>query len=98
MPAQLPLSVASPISVVPQAPPNKELDGISLLNDIDAVAAASHNNKGLLVEDRPWLCPASAKSLRTTNPIRAIVDPIVANIKSGNERGDGKDLISLAVS
>ena len=42
--------------------------------------------------------PASAKANRTTNPIRAIVDPIAANIKSGKERGDGKDHISLAVS
>lgn len=49
---------------------------------------------------KPWVtCPASAKSIRTINPIRALVDPIVANgIKSGEERGDGKDLISLAVS
>lgn len=46
-----------------------------------------------------WMCPASAKSLRTTNPIRAIVDPIVASsVKSGEERGDGKGQISLAVS
>lgn len=40
----------------------------------------------------------SSKSLRTSNPIRAIVDPIVAGIRSGEERGDGKDPISLAVS
>jgi tyrosine aminotransferase len=46
-----------------------------------------------------WFCPASEKSLRTINPIRAIVDPIVSkSIKSGAERGDGKDQISLAVS
>ena len=43
--------------------------------------------------------PASQKSLRTHNPIRAIVDPIMAHsIKCGKERGDGKDQISLAVS
>lgn len=41
--------------------------------------------------------PASQKSLRTQNPIRAIVDPIVKNIQSGAQRGDGKDHISLAV-
>jgi hypothetical protein len=35
----------------------------------------------------------SDKSLRTVNPIRAIV----ATIQSGEARGDGKDLISLAV-
>lgn len=44
------------------------------------------------------MAPASLKSLRTHNPIRAIVDPIVANsVKCGKERGDGKDQISLAV-
>lgn len=48
-------------------------------------------------DKKSWKCPASAKSLRTTNPIRAIVDPIVANIQGGEERGDGKDLISLAL-
>ena len=43
--------------------------------------------------------PASQKSLRTYNPIRAIVDPIMAHsIKCGKKRGDGKDQISLAVS
>ena len=43
--------------------------------------------------------PASQKSLRTHNPIRAIVDPIMAHsVKCGKERGDGKDQISLAVS
>lgn len=45
-----------------------------------------------------WKCTPSKKSLRTTNPIRVIVDPIVANgIQSGEERGDGKDPISLAL-
>jgi tyrosine aminotransferase len=43
--------------------------------------------------------PASQKSQRTHNPIRAIVDPIMAlSVKCGKERGDGKDQISLAVS
>eukprot|EP00986_Skeletonema_menzelii_P003241 scaffold971_cov142-Skeletonema_menzelii.AAC.5 len=42
--------------------------------------------------------PASQKSLRTHNPIRAIVDPIMAHsVKCGKERGDGKDQISLAL-
>jgi hypothetical protein len=49
-------------------------------------------------EENEWICPASAKSIRTRNPIRAIVDPIVANIKLGCQREDGKDPISLAVS
>jgi hypothetical protein len=50
-------------------------------------------------DETSWVAPASQKSLRTHNPIRAIVDPIVANsVKCGKERGDGKDQISLAVS
>lgn len=44
-----------------------------------------------------WICPASAKSIRTINPIRAIVDPIAKNIQTGEQRGDGKDVISLAL-
>ena len=51
-----------------------------------------------LDERRPWKTrPMSEKAQRTTNPIRRIVDPIVANIQNGSERGDGKDHISLAV-
>jgi hypothetical protein len=47
---------------------------------------------------KEWrVLPASVKSRRTVNPIRAIVDPIAANIQSGEARGDGKDHISLAV-
>ncbi|KAG7349195.1 tyrosine/nicotianamine aminotransferase [Nitzschia inconspicua] len=42
-------------------------------------------------------CPASQKSIRTQNPIRAIVDPIVKSMQSGLEREDGKDHISLAL-
>ena len=49
-------------------------------------------------EEHAWLCPASAKSNRTINPIRAIVDSIVADTKLGCQREDGKDPISLAVS
>lgn len=58
-------------------------------------------SNGKVVAEHPheWqVLPPSAKSLRTMNPIRAIVDPIVANIKSGEERGDGKNHISLGVS
>ena len=47
--------------------------------------------------DGTWpTLPASAKSQRTRNPIRAIVDPIVASAGKEN-REDGKKLISLAV-
>ena len=44
-----------------------------------------------------WSCPASEKCMKTTNPIRAIVDPIAKTIQSGYKREDGKDHISLAV-
>lgn len=40
---------------------------------------------------------ASAKSMRTTNPIRAIVDPITKSVVLGGIRCDGKSYISLAV-
>lgn len=80
---------ASPHSVVPVAvPKEKEMEDVFLLEG---------DHSMVKIEEKPWVCPASSKSLRTTNPIRAIVDPIVANIKSGEERGDGKDIISLAV-
>jgi hypothetical protein len=49
-------------------------------------------------DDAAWIFPASLKSIRTINPIRAIVDPIAKNIQSGSQRGDGKEHISLAVS
>lgn len=49
-------------------------------------------------QEQAWrICPASAKSIRTINPIRAIVDPIAKNIQSGRQRGDGKYPISLAL-
>lgn len=58
-------------------------------NDVDNIASPSK----VVVA-----APASKKSLRTHNPIRAIVDPIMAHsVKCGKERGDGKDQISLAL-
>ena len=56
----------------------------------------SHSSSTLPTPSWPTL-PASLKSQRTRNPIRAIVDPIVASAGKTN-RDDGKDLISLAVS
>lgn len=51
-----------------------------------------------LTTTKSWrILSPSAKSKRTVNPIRSIVDPIVANIQSGEARGDGKNHISLAV-
>ena len=57
-----------------------------------------HECEKTAITSNDWVCNVSDKALRTHNPIRAIVDPIVANsIKCGKERGDGKDQISLAV-
>ena len=44
--------------------------------------------------------PASRKARRTRNPIRAIMDPIMADARTtgGGRRHDGKGQISLAVS
>ena len=86
-------TVSSP-SLHPLSVPNDHedvpgLDDLQLLND-DSISASS----AVIA-----MAPASRKSLRTHNPIRAIVDPIMAHsIKCGKERGDGKDQISLAVS
>ena len=79
------LTVGSPTSVVLNAPtsPMAELPPLTHQDAAD--------------DDETWVCPASAKSLRTTNPIRAIVDPIVASSINAGERQDGKHQISLAV-
>ena len=83
-PSLHPLSVPNDRDDVP------ELDDLQLLNDDSIISASS----AVIA-----MAPASRKSLRTHNPIRAIVDPIMAHsIKCGKERGDGKDQISLAVS
>ena len=70
-----------------------EQEQVSSSADVNIAAASSSSRSGVIV------APASQKSLRTHNPIRAIVDPIMAHsVKCGKERGDGKDQISLAVS
>jgi hypothetical protein len=83
---------SSPISVVPD-----HHDGGPIVVEPMALTPQSEPRRPTSYNDS-WLCPASAKSLRTINPIRAIVDPIAKNIQTGTERGDGKDPISLAVS
>jgi len=42
-----------------------------------------------------WNLPASAKSIRTINPIRAIVDKVLAG--AGGDRADGKERIPLSL-
>ena len=70
-----------------------ELEDSSNDDNIAASSSSSSCNSVVIAS------PASQKSLRTHNPIRAIVDPIMAHsVKCGKVRGDGKDQISLAVS
>ena len=60
--------------------------------------SSNDNHSSSISSTSSWpTLPASVKSQRTRNPIRAIVDPIVAAAGQAN-RDDGKDLISLAVS
>ena len=87
----------------------------SATTNVNAKAAAAAVSNANLVNDKYntnslWNIPASKKSLRTRNPIRAIVDPIMAAAASSaakvassdtsdnNDLGGGKDQISLAVS
>lgn len=46
--------------------------------------------------DETWVCPASAKSIRTVNPVRDAIDPIAKGVKRGFQRADRKEPISLA--
>ena len=98
------VSMSSPTSVVSGSLIGGEVDPISLLDTTTTTtttstpdAATATTAKTTNAKSSWTVLPASQKSLRTTNPIRALVDPIVANIRTGKERGDGKDLISLAV-
>ncbi len=84
-------NVSSPTSVVAAQGMN-----VDLIMETIVLGYKQQEEKGF--DEEAWICPASAKSIRTINPIRAIVDPIVQNIQTGEQRGDGKDLISLAVS
>jgi hypothetical protein len=98
---------SSPKSVVDiQNPKMEELEVLhleesvvkatSILETCDDDEKKDEND--LVVRSTAWLsCTASQKSLRTQNPIRAIVDPIMKHIQSGIDRGDGKNHISLAV-
>ncbi len=99
-------STSSSPRLQPSTTPRIQFSGFALqLNDAittveleessnDGIAASPLSSRSAVIAS-----PASQKSLRTHNPIRAIVDPIMAHsVKCGKERGDGKDQISLAVS
>jgi hypothetical protein len=78
------LEISSPTSVAIAGPRVSSVESLDLLSKED-------NRTG-------WgTLKASAKALRTVNPIRAIMEPIGKTIQSGEARGDGKDLITLAV-
>ncbi|KAL9186669.1 hypothetical protein ACHAXT_005907 [Thalassiosira profunda] len=96
-------SASSSPSLPPASPPAVDLP--PCFAQLHGTAASSVSSapddasgcKGVK-EEKAWTAPASRKSLRTHNPIRALVDPIMASsIESGKERGDGKDQISLAL-
>jgi hypothetical protein len=94
---------SSPKSVADiQYPKMAQLEDLDLTLEATSDKVTGDDEKkyetDLILRSTVWLsCPASQKSLRTQNPIRAIVDPIVKKIQSGTDRGDGKDHISLAV-
>ena len=94
-------SPALPPSLAPTDVDDEPLK-LTSLDTASSISVESDADIGDTTNSSPlssWVAPASSKSLRTHNPIRAIVDPIMANsIKCGKERGDGKDQISLAVS
>jgi hypothetical protein len=102
-------STSSSPCLQPSTPPHVPSGFALQLNDAIATADLEQqedtSNGNIVVSsssirnDVVIASPASQKSLRTHNPIRAIVDPIMAHsVKCGKERGDGKDQISLAVS
>jgi len=82
----------------PSLPPSTPTNDVPPLTNASR-SSSTENGFDATSQESAWVAPPSKKSLRTHNPIRAIVDPIMANsIKCGKERGDGKDQISLAVS
>jgi len=62
-----------------------------------STTGSTNGRDGINVNEQWPICPASMKSQRTRNPIREIVDPIVANSRD-SQRADDKEQISLAVS
>ncbi len=99
-------STSSSPRLQPSTNPGIQFSGFALqLNDAITTVELEESSNDNIAASSLSRCngviasPASQKSLRTHNPIRAIVDPIMAHsVKCGKERGDGKDQISLAVS
>ena len=86
---------ADALMVVPQASPTSVVAATDRNSPepLFLTAAATVANKGNHNEAWPTLIP-SLKSQRTHNPIREIVDPILASLSED----DKKKMISLAVS
>jgi len=61
-----------------------------------STTGSTNGRDGINVNEQWPICPASMKSQRTRNPIREIVDPIVANSRD-SQRADDKEQISLAL-
>lgn len=98
----------SPTSVIKMSPHHTTLEPIHL--DQTPKVLGGHNvaageqpqppseQRKRKSNSNDWVCPPSAKSIRTVNPVGNIIDPIVKKIKRGFQRADSKEPISLAVS
>ena len=68
------------------------LEGFLL--DEELSSSSSSLSETLSKWDTSTPIEALQKSHRTVNSICAIVDPIASKIQTGDERGDGKDIMS----
>ena len=71
------------------------LEGELLIEELSS--SSSSLSETLSKWDTSTPIEALQKSHRTVKSIRVIVDPIASKIQTGDERGDGKDIISLAL-
>jgi tyrosine aminotransferase len=75
-------------------------ESLTVLPSLELNPAASTDNESpITMQHSPWpTLPPSDKSVRTINPIRAIVDPLLASRSAKNSLDETKPFISLAVS
>lgn len=89
---------SSPKTVIQMHPKTDAMEPIHLGKSEKQLVVETAMGDDTIDDADTWpTCSASTKSLRTTNPIRALVDPIFQSIQSGHDRGDHKDPISLAL-
>mmetsp|Transcript_22966 Transcript_22966/g.65074 ORF Transcript_22966/g.65074 Transcript_22966/m.65074 type:complete len:473 (-) Transcript_22966:208-1626(-) len=87
-------TMPSPTSVVVVSDPrNAHMSPLNLLRK----KSQQHYQHQHQYPAKVWKCQASCKSKRALNPIRAIVDALVDDVKMGYQREDRKDPISLAL-